>query len=269
LAPHGRAKEVIELLFSRRRRDDYGLILPQGDGHPDDLDARLYVEMAFWEVRRAKKQRRARSAKETQDALCKLAKAYGTIMEAAESDEPRLSSCGRLPGISAEQIRERFRHTARLAYELEDNVEYEKGKRKGGKVNVGREVAVFEAYHLVRAFSGEKPSGTRGGLWNAVANLLFGTGDDLHYMIRKVHKAVRKNQYYDPNHWTDVKKLRDNCQNYFPFECHPLRRFGVCEQLEVASVRALTPRDLSDYWAPIPPGVGPCPASLALTPPYD
>jgi hypothetical protein len=71
---------------------------------------------------------------------------------------------------------------------LEGMLAHAKRRRKaGGKPNLGREIAVSEAYRLLVSFGGKKrPGCTRGGLWNKIANILYEDPDaDLFKAMKK------------------------------------------------------------------------------------
>jgi hypothetical protein len=59
--------------------------------------------------------------------------------------------------------------------------------KSGGKPNLGREIAVCEAYRLLIMFGGKKkrPGLTRGGTWNKIANILYEDGANLFKTMMK------------------------------------------------------------------------------------
>ena len=59
--------------------------------------------------------------------------------------------------------------------------------KSGGKPNLGREIAVCEAYRLLIMFGGKKkrPGLTRGGPWNKIANILYDDGANLFKTMTK------------------------------------------------------------------------------------
>ena len=61
--------------------------------------------------------------------------------------------------------------------------------RSGGKRNIGREVAVTEAFELLIDFGkGKRPGCTREGPWHAVAKTLYATEDGLYSTMLKMQK---------------------------------------------------------------------------------
>lgn len=157
----------------------------------------LRVKNAFNMVRGAK-QAKLYPAKEQIAKLSKTAQALRMIEESKGDGHIGFLI---LPKLSIEEIRRDSREIEWLAGALST-------AKTGGKRNVGREVAVREAYGLLTDFSnGKSPGCTRDGRWHEVANILYATGDDLFPTMRKLHKFLSSEEIVSDFNALDIFRV--------------------------------------------------------------
>jgi len=137
--------------------------LTRRDAYPA-FDVKMRICRAFRAVRGSKKGR-VFTPKVQRDELLKTAEALGVIERAKSS---RSSVPPILSQVSVVELRRQREFLSSMAQALPPP------RKEGGKRNLGREIAVCEAYRLLISFGDTKrPGRTRGGPWNVIANILY------------------------------------------------------------------------------------------------